>query len=98
MIVDPSFKYVAGACALTQFLIGYLLRDAYFSNVILMGLIVGPCYCNAITNSLHEIIHDLAFFGMPLANKIFGGAVNLSMAWPIVSVGATIGAVAPPVV
>jgi len=82
MIVDPSFKYVAVACATTQLLIAYLLRDEPLGYVLFMGAVVGTIFDCAITNSVHELIHEMAIENWPLANKILSGYVNLALFLP----------------
>jgi len=82
MRVDPSFKYVAVACAATQLLVAYLLRDQDLALVVFMGIVVGTLYDCAITNSVHELIHELAVESNPLANKFLSGFVNLALVLP----------------
>jgi len=82
MRVDPSFKYVAFACAATQLLVAYLLRNEPLEFVIFMGIFVGTLYDCAITNSVHELIHELAIENNPLANKFLTGFVNLALFLP----------------
>lgn len=82
MQIDPSFKYVAVACAVTQLLVAYLLRNEPIGFVIFMGVFVGTLYDCAITNSVHELIHELAIEGSPVANKFLSGFVNLALVLP----------------
>lgn len=84
MIHDPSFKYVAASCALTQLFVAYILRNEPLLEVFIFSLICGPLFNCAIANALHETVHDLALTSGPLANKVFGNFINLSLAWPVI--------------
>jgi sphingolipid delta-4 desaturase len=84
MICDPSFKYVAVATALTQLCIGWLLRDASLVNVLAFAVCVGSLFACAISNATHELVHDAAWPGRPLWNKVLGNAVNWSLGWPMI--------------
>uniref|UniRef100_A0A915IQV6 Fatty acid desaturase domain-containing protein n=1 Tax=Romanomermis culicivorax TaxID=13658 RepID=A0A915IQV6_ROMCU len=80
---DPSFKYVLIACMISHLVFAYHVRDWPAPLVILAGLTVGILFSCPISNSLHEIVHNLAFENNPAANRIFGLFVNLPLVWPL---------------
>jgi len=82
MQVDPSFKYVAVACATTQLLIAYFLRNESICFITIMSIFVGTLFNCAIENSIHELVHELAIESSSIANKFLSGYVNLALVLP----------------
>lgn len=75
-------KYVCTALVGVQLLTAYLLRDASWWLIVLVGYLFGGVINHALLLAIHELSHNLAF-KRPLHNRLFGLFVNLPIGLPV---------------
>jgi sphingolipid delta-4 desaturase len=78
---DPRTKYVTVFWVLTQFMVGYLLRNASWGMVIFTAYVYGAVANHALFLAMHEISHNLAF-SSPLYNRLLGCFANITTVVP----------------
>jgi sphingolipid delta-4 desaturase len=78
----PRTKYVCTALVATQLSLAFLLRNAPWWQIVLVGYLVGGVINHALLLAIHELSHNLAF-RRPLYNRLFGLFVNLPIGLPV---------------
>ena len=81
---DPHLKYILTLMVLTQVISAYLLRDATWTAIFIVGYCWGGVINHSMTLAIHDISHNVVFGnGHPLANRLFGIFANLPIGVPI---------------
>jgi len=81
---DPNFKWVVLVLVTIQFISFYLIKDASWFTLIVLGYCFGGVINHALTLAVHEIAHNLAFgHGRPMLNRAFGMFANLPLGIPM---------------
>jgi len=78
----PRTKYICTALVAAQLALAFLLRDAPWWQIVLVGYLIGGVINHALLLAIHEISHNLAF-SRPLHNRLFGLFVNLPIGLPV---------------
>ena len=80
---DARLKYIVQFMILAQLIAAYLMRDASWATIIIMGYCFGGVINHSMTLAIHEISHNLAFGNSrPLANRLLGLWANMPLAIP----------------
>lgn len=78
----PRTKYVCTALVVIQLATAYLLRDAPWWWIALVGYCFGGVINHSLLLAIHELSHNLAF-ARPLHNRLFSFFVNLPIGLPV---------------
>jgi sphingolipid delta-4 desaturase len=78
----PRTKYVCTALVGVQLCAAYLLQDASWWALVLVGYLFGGVVNHALLLAIHELSHNLAF-RRPLHNRLFGLFANLPIGLPV---------------
>jgi sphingolipid 4-desaturase/C4-monooxygenase len=78
----PRTKYVCTALVAAQLSLAFLLRDAPWWQIVVVGYLLGGVINHALLLAIHELSHNLAF-RRPLYNRLFGLFVNLPIGLPV---------------
>lgn len=80
---DPSLVYIVICMILAQLVTAWLLKDASFTTILILGYCFGGVINHSMTLAIHEISHNLAFgHSRPLWNRVLGMVANLPLAIP----------------
>jgi len=80
---DPNLKYWVTGMVVSQLISAYLLRDASWITIAVVGYMWGGVINHSMTLAIHEISHNLAFGNSrPGANRALGIFGNLAMGVP----------------
>jgi len=83
MGADHNLKYAVFGMVFAQLVAAWLLRDASFVTILIMGYCFGGVINHSMTLAIHEISHNLAFgHARPLANRVLGLIGNLPLGIP----------------
>ena len=83
MGTDPKLKYVVNVMILVQLIAAYMLRDASWTAILIVGYCFGGVINHSMTLAIHEISHNLAFgHTRPLLNRFLGIWANLPLGIP----------------
>ncbi|GAB6031708.1 hypothetical protein CHUAL_009457 [Chamberlinius hualienensis] len=81
---DPRLQMAVLGMVLLQFISLYLIREASWPTIFILGYCFGGVINHALMLAIHEIAHNLAFgHGNPLANRAFGMLANLPIGVPM---------------
>jgi sphingolipid delta-4 desaturase len=78
----PRTKYICCALVAVQLGTAYLLRDAPWWLILVVGYVFGGVINHALLLAIHELSHNLAF-QRPLHNRLFALFVNLPIGLPM---------------
>jgi len=80
---DPRLKYWVLGMVVTQLISAYLLQDASWVTIVVVGYLWGGVINHSMTLAIHEISHNLAFGNSrPRANRAIGIFGNLILGVP----------------
>jgi len=78
---NPKTAFVIFGVVLTQFLIGFLVKDVSWPVLILSSYCIGAFFNHSLYVLIHDCAHNLIFKSGPL-NKIMGIICDLPIAFP----------------
>jgi sphingolipid delta-4 desaturase len=83
MGADPKLAPTVFFMVIAQIITAYLLKDASWFSIIVVGYCWGGVINHSMALAIHEISHNLAFgYSRPWANRLLGIFGNLPMAIP----------------
>ena len=80
---DPMLKFTVLAMVAAQVISAYLMRDASWVTILILGYCWGGVINHSLTLAIHEISHNCAFGSKyPARNRFFGIFANMPLGIP----------------